>query len=337
MIVLGIETSCDETSAAIVKDGLLLSNITNTQVIHSEFGGVVPEIASRNHEENIQAIVESALQKANIKLTEINAIAVTYGPGLLGTLLVGLNYAKGLAIGLNIPFIGVNHMEGHLFANLLDNPEFNYPFLCLLVSGGHTQIWEVRRYGSYHRIANTRDDAAGEAFDKGARVMGLGYPGGPQIEKNAVGGDPSAFPFTIPRIKDSEMDFSFSGLKTAILYTCNKMSKSDVESNLQDLCSSYQEVIIDTLIDRISKAIQKTGIRRISVAGGVAANKRFRQKVNEILKPNEIEVSFPRMEFCTDNAAMIAIAGFERIKNGESSPLNLKAMPNLALDEVGRV
>ncbi|NQU67321.1 MAG: tRNA (adenosine(37)-N6)-threonylcarbamoyltransferase complex transferase subunit TsaD [Candidatus Marinimicrobia bacterium] len=337
MIVLGIETSCDETSAAVVRDGMLLSNVTNTQVIHSQYGGVVPEIASRSHEENIQTIVESALSASKYSLMDIDAIAVTYGPGLFGTLLVGLNYAKGLSIGLDIPFIGVNHMEGHLFANLLDNPEFSYPFLCMLVSGGHTQIWEVQQYGSYHRIANTRDDAAGEAFDKGARIMGLRYPGGPEIEKNAMGGNPKAFPFTIPRVRGSELDFSFSGLKTAILYTCKKMTESEIQSNLNDLCASYQEVIVDTLIDRIHKAVEITGIRRFSVAGGVAANKRFREKVDKIVKPRSIEVSFPRMEYCTDNAAMIAIAGYERILNGETSSLNLKAIPNLSLDEVHSV
>ncbi len=337
MIILGIETSCDETSAAVVKDGILLSNVTHTQVIHSKYGGVVPEIASRSHEENIQSIVETALTVSDHSVTDIDAVAVTYGPGLLGTLLVGLNYAKGLAVGRRIPFIGVNHMEGHLFANLLDNPGFTYPFLCLLVSGGHTQIWEVKRYGNYHRIANTRDDAAGEAFDKGARILGLGYPGGPEIEKQATGGNPSAFHFTIPRVRGSELDFSFSGLKTAILYTCQKMSESEIQSNIHHLCASFQEVIINTLIDRIRKAVKITGIRRVSVAGGVAANKRFREKVNAIAHQRKFEISFPAMEFCTDNAAMIAIAGYERILHGESSPLDLKAVPNLSLDEVSSV
>jgi len=307
MIVLGIETSCDETSAAVVQDGSLLCNIVYTQDIHAEYGGVVPEVASREHDIHINTVVNTAMKKSQIKFNDLDAIAVTYGPGLMGTLMVGLNYAKGLSIGLDIPFIGVNHMEGHLFANLIDNPGFTYPFLCLL--------------------------AAGEAFDKGARILGLGYPGGPQIEKHARNGDPKKFPFTIPRIKNAELDFSFSGLKTAILYTCKRMEDQEIKNELPHLCASYQEVIIDTLIDRVKKSIAATGIMSIAIAGGVAANSRFREKMKIMADNSGIKTFFPKMEYCTDNAAMIAIAGYERLRNGETSSLDLKPIPNLSLDD----
>jgi len=333
MIVLGIETSCDETSAAIVKDRDLLCNIVYTQEIHGKYGGVVPEIASREHDVHIQTVVEAALDKTQTDLSDLDAIAVTYGPGLMGTLLVGLNYAKGLAIGLKIPFIGVNHLEGHLFANLIDNPEFTYPFLSLLVSGGHTQIWQVNRFGDYQRLSNTRDDAAGEAFDKGARILGLGYPGGPEIEKNSKNGNPDKYPFTIPKIKAAELDFSFSGLKTAILYTCQAMDKQRIKNELPHLCASYQEVIIKTLLDRIKKTVSATGIMSVAIAGGVAANQRFRKKVRDYSSVSRVKTYFPKMEFCTDNAAMIAIAGFERLRNGETSQLDQKPVPNLSLGD----
>ncbi len=337
MIVLGIETSCDETSAAVVKDGRLLSNVVFTQEIHRQYGGVVPEMASRAHDENIYHIVNTAMERADIRFSQLDAIAVTYGPGLMGTLLVGLNYAKGLSIGLGIPFIGVNHMEGHLFANLLDNPDFKYPFLCLLVSGGHTQIWEVREFGSYKMLSNTCDDAAGEAFDKGARIMGLGYPGGPAIQRVAENGDPGKYPFTIPRIRSSELDFSFSGLKTALLYTVQKMTEREIQDNIAHLCASYQEVIVDTLIDRIVRSVRVSGITVVTVAGGVASNRRFREKLHAEKEKLGINVYFPKMEFCTDNAAMIAIAGYERLMHGDKSSLTLRAVPNLPLDAVQNV
>ena len=222
MIVLGIETSCDETSAAVIQNGLLMSNVVLSQEIHRKFGGVVPEIASREHEEKLTSIIQLALERASISKSDLDANAVTYGAGLMGALLVGLNVAKGLAIGLNIPFLGVNHMEGHLYANMIDNPQMDYPFLCMLVSGGHTQIWRVDSFGEYTLFSNTVDDAAGEAFDKGARILGLKYPGGPEIQREAIGGNSSAYTFPRPCLKRSEFDFSFSGLKTAILYTCKK-------------------------------------------------------------------------------------------------------------------
>ena len=331
MIVLGIETSCDETSAAVIKDGFLMSNVVLSQEIHKEFGGVVPEIASREHEKKLTSIIQLALDRASVSKSDLDAIAVTYGAGLMGALLVGLNVAKGLAIGLNIPFIGVNHMEGHLYANMIDNPQMDYPFLCMLVSGGHTQIWRVDSFGEYTLFSNTVDDAAGEAFDKGARILGLKYPGGPEIQREAIGGNPSAFAFPRPTLRRSEFDFSFSGLKTSILYTCKKMTSDELVDNRSDIAASYQEAIIDTLFQKLKKVHLKTNINRISVAGGVAANSRFREKAKQISEKLSLDIHFPKMELCTDNAAMIAMAGYERLKIGESSSLELAVIPNLSL------
>ena len=331
MIVLGIETSCDETSAAVIQNGFLMSNVVLSQEIHREFGGVVPEIASREHEEKITSIIQLALERASISKSNLDAIAVTYGAGLMGALLVGLNVAKGLAIGLNIPFIGVNHMEGHLYANMIDNPKMDYPFLCMLVSGGHTQIWRVDSFGEYTLFSNTVDDAAGEAFDKGARILGLRYPGGPEIQREAIGGNSSAYTFPRPRLKRSELDFSFSGLKTAILYTCKKMTSNELVENRSDIAASYQEAIIDTLLQKLQKVHLKTNISKVSVAGGVAANSRFREKANEVSEKLGLNIHFPRMDLCTDNAAMIAMAGYERLQAGEQSSLDLPAIPNLSL------
>ena len=331
MIVLGIETSCDETSAAVIQNGLLKSNVVLSQEIHCEYGGVVPEIASREHEVQLTSIIEMALERASISKLELDAIAVTYGAGLMGALLVGLNLAKGLAIGLNIPFIGVNHMEGHLYANMIDNPQMEYPFLCMLVSGGHTQIWSVDSFGEYTLFSNTVDDAAGEAFDKGARILGLKYPGGPEIQREAKDGDPDKFSFPRPRLKRSEYNFSFSGLKTAILYACKKMTDDELLQNRSDIAASYQEAIIDTLLEKLKKVYQKTNINKVSVAGGVAANTRFREKASELSDKMGLHIHFPKMEFCTDNAAMIAMAGYERLKSGEQSSLDLPAVPNLTL------
>ncbi len=333
MIVLGIESSCDETSAAIIKDGHLLSNVVLSQEIHKEFGGVVPEYASREHEAQITNVIQLAVQRAEITITDLDAIAVTYGAGLMGALLVGLNVAKGMAIALDIPFLGVNHLEGHLFANMIDNPNMVYPFLCMLVSGGHTQIWQVDSFGQYTLHANTVDDAAGEAFDKGARVLGLGYPGGPQIQKAAEGGDRKAFNFPRPRLKKSKYNFSFSGLKTAILYTTQKLSESEKQEQLSNLSASFQEAIVDTLLEKLILVQAECGLTQISIAGGVAANSRFREKASELATEKSLHIHFPKLEYCTDNAAMIAMAGYERLKLGQFSPLDLPAVPNLSLSD----
>ena len=333
MLILGIESSCDETAGAICNDGEIISNVVLSQIIHKQFGGVIPEIASREHDSQITTIIHKALEKANISLSDIEAIAVTFGAGLMGALLVGLNFAKGLSIALKIPYIGVNHLEGHLYASFISYPQMKYPYLCLLVTGGHTQIWEVQFPGEYILHSTTVDDAAGEAFDKGACILGLTYPGGPEIEKMAQNGDPEKYNFPIPKVKSNPLNFSFSGLKTALLYKIREMSNNDIEDNKCNIAASYQEAIIKSLLQRLTQVISLTGIKQISIVGGVAANKRFR-KLSEKLKDDLItEIYFPTSEYCTDNAAMIAIAGYEKLKKGIYSPLSLKANPNLPLND----
>ena len=331
MIVLGIESSCDETSASIIKDRKIISNIVHSQEIHSEYGGVVPEIASREHQKNIIFVVDRALEKADISINKIDGIAVTYGAGLKGALLVGLNFAKGMSIALDIPYIGVNHLEGHLYSNIMDNDNINFPFISLIVSGGHTQIWRVDKIGEYTLLANTVDDAAGEAFDKGARLLGLSYPGGPEIQKASDGGNPKHINFPRPSVKNSEFDFSFSGLKTSLLYKMQKLDKTDIKNNLKNIASSYQEAIVDTLLDRIDRITRKNNIRQVSIAGGVAANKRFREKAKILSESKNIDIYFPHLSLCTDNAAMIAMAGYSKLENNFHSDLSLEANPNLSL------
>jgi N6-L-threonylcarbamoyladenine synthase len=333
MLILGIESSCDETAGAVCKDGKIISNVVLSQEIHHKFGGVVPEIASREHDSQINSIILKALDKANTTFPDINAIAVTYGAGLMGALLVGLNYAKGLSIALNIPFVGVNHLEGHLYASFIAYPKMEYPYLCLLVTGGHTQIWEVQFPGNYVLHSTTVDDAAGEAFDKGARILGLSYPGGPEIEKMAQNGDPQKFSFPIPEVKSNPLNFSFSGLKTALLYKCRELSNEENEANISNLAASYQEAILKSLFKRLNHVIEITGIDRVSIVGGVAANKRFRELADTLKNDTTIETYFPTAEYCTDNAAMIAMAGYEKLKDGIHSSLSLKANPNLALND----
>ena len=334
MLILGIETSCDETAGAVCNNGTIISNVVLSQEVHQQFGGVVPEIASREHDSQISSIIDTTLEKASITYSDINAIAVTYGAGLMGALLVGLSYAKGLSIALNIPFVGVNHLEGHLYASFISNPEIKYPYLCLLVTGGHTQIWEVQSPGNYILHSTTIDDAAGEAFDKGARILGLAYPGGPEIEKMAVNGDPQRYQFSIPKIKSSPLDFSFSGLKTSLLYKYREMSKNEQKENVHHMAASYQEIILKSLFAQLNNVIEKTGVDQVSVVGGVAANTRFRSMAESLNNDTStIDILFPPMEYCTDNAAMIAMAGYEKLKNGIYSPLTLKANPNLALND----
>jgi len=269
-----------------------------------------------------------------LQIQDIDAIAVTYGAGLMGALLVGLNYAKGLSIGLKIPYIGVNHLEGHLYASFLSCPDLEYPYICLLVTGGHTQIWEVQKAREYILHSTTIDDAAGEAFDKGARILGLGYPGGPEIEILAKGGDPNYYPFSIPKVRGNPMDFSFSGLKTAILYKTSEFDDEELKQNRKNIAASYQEAIIDTLLDRLEKLALKTDIQNISITGGVAANRRFYEKTNQMAQKFNMKLYCPSLEYCTDNAAMIALAGYQLLKAGHHSLLNLEANPNLALNEM---
>jgi N6-L-threonylcarbamoyladenine synthase len=311
-IILGIESSCDDTSASVLKDFEILSNVTANQSIHEQYGGVVPELASRSHQENIVPVVEAAIKKAGISISDIDAIAFTQGPGLLGSLVVGASFAKAFALATNKPLIAVHHMKAHILAHFIDDENKekpSFPFLCLTVSGGHTQIVKVESASKMNVIGKTIDDAAGEAFDKSAKMLGLPYPGGPLIDKYAEFGDATKFKFSKPRIDG--LDFSFSGLKTSILYTIRdqiKLNPNFVEENKFDLCASIQETIIQILMDKIEKAVKETGINQVAIAGGVSANSGLR-KVLEMKKAIGWQTYIPKFEYCTDNAAMIAISG----------------------------
>ena len=331
MIVLGIETSCDETAAAVCEDGYIKSNIVSQQVLHSKFGGVVPEIASREHDFLLNQVVDQAISDAQIDLNQLNAIAVTQGPGLSGTLLTGISFAKGLAIALNIPIIPVNHLEGHIYANFLAKPDLQFPFLCLLVSGGHTQIWNIIDIDNYILLGETRDDAAGEAFDKGARIFGLGYPGGPLIEKKAKLGKSDKVDFPRILLGSGNLEFSFSGLKTSLLYYMDTFEET-VDIKLNDVIASYQMAIIDTLSEKIRRAVLKTKSKRCVIAGGVAANQSLRKKI-KIINP-ETEFVFPDLNFCTDNAAMISFLGEIKMKSSlkeKFQDFSFSVIPNLKL------
>jgi len=329
LIVLGIETSCDETAAAICKNGKIFSNIISSQQVHTKFGGVVPEIAARENEYLLNTIVDDALSEANIVLNTIDGIAVTQGPGLVGTLLTGICFAKGMAQGLSIPIIAVNHLEAHIFANFIAEPKLKFPFICLLVSGGHTQLWLIKNINEYQLLGETLDDAAGEAFDKGARILKLGYPGGPAIEKKAVGGNAHAVKFPRGLIKSDSLNFSFSGLKTALLYFMDSYDKKKSDITINDIAASFQEAVIDVLSIKLSKAVRENNVSTCIIAGGVAANTRLRNIVTKLL-PNK-KVFFPALEYCTDNAAMIAYLGEIKLKNQESSTINFKVNPNLRM------
>ena len=332
MIVLGIETSCDETSAAIIKDGKLISNIVYTQKIHQKYGGVVPELASQEHLNEIISVIEASLEESKLIIKEIDGIAVTYGPGLMGSLLVGLNFVKAISLSLKIPFLGINHLEGHLFSNYINNSNVLFPHLCCLVSGGHTQLWLIDDYNKFKLLGSSIDDAAGEAFDKGARILGLKYPGGPEIDKIAKNGNPKFFNFPRPEVKKSPFNFSFSGLKTALLYYCQKQNSEFITENISNIAASYQEAIIDSILIRIKRNINiDKNIKQIYIAGGVAANSRFRAKSSFFSSSNNIEIIFPKLAYCTDNAAMIAMAGYHKIINGKKSEFDLIPNPSLKL------
>ena len=329
MTVLGIETSCDETAASICHDGRILSNIISSQVVHSSFGGVVPEIASREHELMLNSIVNDAISEANLSLGDLDAIAVTQGPGLAGALLTGASFAKGLSIGLNISLIPINHLEAHIFANFLADPNLNYPFICLLISGGHTQLWLVKNMGIYVLLGETRDDAAGEAFDKGSRILGLGYPGGPQIEKISKNGNPTKIIFPRSLMGSDNLEFSFSGLKTSLLYFMDDFQESK-EYRLADVAASYQQAIVDCLSEKLARAIMKTGIKNCVIAGGVAANSCLRAELNKRIR--NAQILYPDLEYCTDNAAMVSFLGEIKLKSGYKSNLIFNVSPNLKLN-----
>ena len=331
--ILAIESSCDETAASVVVNGRkMLSNVISSQVpIHTLYGGVVPEIASRNHIERIDQVVNEALRTAGMKLSEMDAVAVTYGPGLVGALLVGVGYAKALAFGAGLPLIPVHHIEGHISANFISHPDLEPPFMCLVVSGGHTHLVEVKDYGEYVILGRTQDDAAGEAFDKVARAIGLGYPGGPKIDKAAKEGNPDAYPFPRAKISDSPYDFSFSGLKSAVLNFLNKEEMMGHEISVPDVAASFQNAVVDVLVNHTIEAAKEQGFRKVALAGGVASNSALREGMRLACEKHGFELFFPEPILCTDNAAMIGAAAFYEFKKGVRAGLDLNAVPNLPL------
>lgn len=332
-VILGIESSCDETAAAVVRNGReVLSNVISSQIpIHQIYGGVVPEIASRCHIEAADGVIMKALKDAGMTFDDIDAIAVTYGPGLVGALLVGLSEAKGLAYALKKPLLGVHHLKGHIAANYITDCKWEPPFLCLVVSGGHTHIIMVDDYKNYHILGKTRDDAAGEAFDKVARAIGLGYPGGPKIQKAAEEGNKDAIHFPRPCLDEEGYDFSFSGLKSAVLNYLNQEKMMGHEINDKDVAASFQQAVVEVLTEKTIKAALDQKVKRVAVAGGVSANKALRESLESACKKHGLAFSCPEFILCTDNAAMIACAGYYEYEKGEQSDLSLNAYPNLTL------
>jgi len=329
-LILGIESSCDETSAAILRGFDVLSHIVYSQIIHRQYGGVVPELASREHEKAIIRVCQEAFDDAEIKVGDIDAIAVTYGPGLMGALLVGLNFAKGLALALGKPLIGVNHIEGHLYAPFLEFPDLKAPYLCLLVSGGHTMLIDVQGFRKFTILGQTLDDAAGESFDKTARLLKLGYPGGPLIDKISRNGNPKAVHFPRALLHKDSLDMSFSGLKTAVLNYIRQNPPGDDQA-VADIAASFQAAVIDTLVEKVRRAARFTGLKSMVLAGGVAANSQLRAKMENLATELKIDLFYPPLAYCTDNAAMIAAAGVLYYEKNCFSPLNLTAVPNLKL------
>ena len=335
ILILGIESSCDETAAAVIKNGrTVLSNVISSQIdLHKLYGGVVPEIASRKHIEKINQVIETALEEAEVTLEDIDAIAVTYGPGLVGALLVGVAEAKAISYAANKPLVGVHHIEGHVSANYIEHPDLEPPFLCLIVSGGHTHLVMVNAYGKYEIIGRTRDDAAGEAFDKVARAIGLGYPGGPKIDKLSKEGNPHAITFPQGHIADAPYDFSLRGVKSAVLNHINSCKMKGEEINSADIAASFQESVVDVLAKRTVLAAKHLGVDKIALAGGVASNQGLRAKMDEVCKKNKFSLYYPSPIFCTDNAAMIGVAGYYEFINGTRHGLDLNAVPNLKIGQ----
>lgn len=333
--ILAIESSCDETAAAVVRNGrTVLSNIISSQIdLHKLYGGVVPEIASRKHIEKINQVIEEALCEADCFLDDIDAIGVTYGPGLVGALLVGVAEAKAIAYARNLPLIGVHHIEGHISANYIENKELEPPFLCLVVSGGHTHLVCVEGYGKYRILGKTKDDAAGEAFDKVARAIDLGYPGGPKIDKLAKEGNPDAIDFPRAHVGDSVYDFSFSGVKSAVLNYINGCKMKQAEYNRADIAASFQKAVTDVLVDHAMAGVENYGLKKLAIAGGVASNSALRAAMRKACEERGIEFYYPSPILCTDNAAMIGAAAFYDYQNGIRSGWDLNAVPNLKLGE----
>jgi N6-L-threonylcarbamoyladenine synthase len=336
MLVLAIETSCDDTGAAVVLNGRkILSNVVSSQVsIHQKYGGVVPELASRRHIESIVPIVTEALEMGKVTLRDIDGISVTQGPGLVGSLLVGLSFAKSLSFVTRLPFVGVNHIEAHISAIFLEEKPPKFPFIGLVVSGGHTSLFRVDGFGKYKRLGQTRDDAAGEAFDKVAKLLSLGYPGGPVIDELSKSSNPKAIRFPRPTLGKNSLDFSFSGLKTAVVNYVKSYPEPAggySEELIRDIVSSFQEAVVDVLVKKTLQAAQNQGLRRIVLSGGVAANRRLRERIKEEASQQKVKVYIPSPSFCTDNAAMVGVVGYEYLKRGIRSPLSLNAFSNLPL------
>lgn len=333
--ILAIESSCDETAAAVVKNGReVLSNVIYSQIaLHTEYGGVVPEIASRKHIEKINQVIEQALLEAGKKLEEITAIAVTYGPGLVGALLVGVSVAKAISFATGIPLIGVHHIEGHISANFIENKELEPPFICLVVSGGHSHLVTVKDYGVYEILGRTRDDAAGEAFDKVARAIGLGYPGGPKIDRVSKEGNPQAIHFPRAKVSESEYDFSFSGLKSAVLNYLNSCQMKGETFHQADVAASFQKAVVDVLTEHSMDAVRKYGYRKFAIAGGVASNSSLRNAIKEACQKEGVQFYYPSPVYCTDNAAMIGVAGYYEYLKGVRHGYDLNAVPSLKLGE----
>ena len=333
--ILAIESSCDETAAAVVKNGReVLSNVISSQIaLHTLYGGVVPEIASRKHIEKINQVIEEALAEADMKLEQMDAIGVTYGPGLVGALLVGVAEAKAISYATGIPLVGVHHIEGHVSANYIEHPELEPPFLCLIVSGGHTHLVIVKEYGEYEIIGRTHDDAAGEAYDKVARAIGLGYPGGPKIDKLAKEGNPAAIAFPRAQVEGCPYDFSFSGLKSAVLNYLHHAEQVGEEINRADVAASFQAAVVDVLVDKTLQAAKEYGIDKVALAGGVASNSALRAGMEAACKKAGKKLYFPSPIFCTDNAAMIGAAAYYEYKKGVRHGLDLNAVPNLKIGQ----
>jgi len=335
ILILGIESSCDETAAAVVKNGRdVLSNVISSQIeLHKLYGGVVPEIASRKHIEKINQVIEESLEEAKVTLEDIDAIAVTYGPGLVGALLVGVAEAKAISYATGKPLVGVHHIEGHVSANYIENKELEPPFLCLIVSGGHTHLVIVKDYGEYEIIGRTRDDAAGEAFDKVARAIGLGYPGGPKIDKLAKEGNKHAIAFPRAKVAENEYDFSFSGVKSAVLNYINGCNMKGEEVNRADVAASFQEAVVDVLVTHTVAAAKAYGFKNVAMAGGVASNSALREGMRKACEENGLNLYYPSPIYCTDNGAMIGAAGYYEYIKGARAGLDLNAVPNLRIGQ----
>ncbi|MDP2386259.1 MAG: tRNA (adenosine(37)-N6)-threonylcarbamoyltransferase complex transferase subunit TsaD [Bacteroidota bacterium] len=336
VLILAIESSCDDTSAAIICNDKILANITATQKIHEQYGGVVPELASRDHQKNIIPVIDAALKKAGVNLSQINGIAFTRGPGLMGSLLVGASVAKSLSLSLDIPLIEVNHMQGHILAHFIKENDLqkipSFPFLCLTISGGHTQLVKVKDYLDFELLGETTDDAVGEAFDKAAKILGLGYPGGPQIDKLAQQGDYTKFKFAESKV--DELNFSFSGIKTSFLYFVQNHTQKNirfVDENLNDICASYQKHLVSVLMKKLLKAAEQTGIKDVAIAGGVSANSEVRKQIEKAGKENNWNVFIPKLEYCTDNAAMIAVTAYYKYLKNDFCKLDVAPMVRMKI------